>query len=51
MRLTRRFWLATAVAAVSIPLGAATFAGSAHHAAGEGEPHGVLATGTVPPGT
>jgi hypothetical protein len=49
MRLTRRFWLATAVAAVSFPLGAATFAGSAHHAAAEqGEP-GHLVTGTVPP--
>jgi hypothetical protein len=47
-RLTRRYWLATAVAAVILLLGAATFAGSAHHASGQGEPHGTLPTNQIP---
>jgi hypothetical protein len=49
MRLTRRYWLGIAVAAVTIPLGAAGIAGSTYQVSGQQGPHGVLPTGTVPP--
>lgn len=48
MRRNRRFWLAIAVAAITLPLGAAGLAGTAHHAAGQAEPHGSLPTNQIP---